>query len=156
MSCDVSIQSIEPRITPSYLSSKDQAKEHTNHTECVHHFFEHPFVLPDSVPDHLVEFPGELDVTVPPRSPPRPIVWKPQITAQSTKSPHSHRGQRVRELEEGCLLLAHFKSHGRIHQPFDIIECKPIRSSPQAINQRHGLVIDASLEIITRSPPQQL
>lgn len=154
MSCDVSTPSIEPHITPPYLSSKDQAKEHTNHTECVHHFFEHPFVLPDSIPDHLVEFPGELDVTVPPRSPLRPIVRKPQITAQPNKSPQSDRSQRVRELQDGCLLLAYFKSHGRIHQPLDIV-CKPLGSSLQATHQRHGLDIDASFGITLRPSSRQ-
>jgi hypothetical protein len=154
MSCDVSIPSIEPHISPPYLSSKDQAKKHTNHTECVHHFFEHPFVLPDSVPDHLVEFPGELDVTVPPRSPLRPIERKPPITAQPNRSPQSDRSQRVRELQEGSLLLAYFNSHGRIHESLDIV-CNPRGSPLQATNQRHGLDIDASFEIMLRPPPRQ-
>jgi hypothetical protein len=156
MSCDVSIPSIEPHITPPYLSSKNQAYENKGHSECLHHFFEHPFVLPDSIPDDLVEFPGELNVTVPTRSPLRPTFRKPQITAQPTKSPQSDRSQRVRELQEGSLLLAYFKSHGRVHQPFDTIVCKPL-GSLQATHQRHvpRLVIDASLEIIPRPPPQQ-
>jgi hypothetical protein len=154
MSCDVTIPSIESHITPPYLSSKDQAKKHTNHTKCVHHFFEHPFVLPDSVPDHLVEFPGELDVTVPPLRPLRPIVRKSPITAQPNRSPPSDRSQRVRELQEGSLLLAYFKSHARIHQPLDIIECTPLGSSLQATHQSY--VPGLSLEIIPRPPPQQL
>ena len=125
MSCNVPIPSIEAYITPPHLSSRTGAPDHL---KCLHHFFEHPFVLPDSAPDNLVEFPGELDTTVPPRSPSRPIVRKPPTLAHLDELPSSERYQRVRELLEGSLLLAHFKLHGAARQLRDTLMRKPLGS----------------------------
>lgn len=98
MSCDVSIPSIEAHITPSHLHTENPAHGDEGHSECLHHFLEHPFVLPDSIHDDLVEVPGELIITAPPRSPPFFIVQKPSITAQPNKSPQFERDQQVRGL----------------------------------------------------------
>lgn len=137
MSCDVSIPSIEAHITPPHLQSEIRVHENNGHSGCLHHFFENSFVLPDSVPDDLVEFPGELEITAPPRSPPCLIVRKPPSTAQPNKSPQPKRSQRVRELLEGSLLLAHFKRHGRAHQPPNTTVRKPLGSLLQATHQKH-------------------
>lgn len=110
MSCNVSIPLVEAQITPLYLSSKDRTNEHRDDTECLHYLFENPFVLPDSVPDDLVEFAGELNITIPPRSVPRTTIRKPPITARPKKSPPSEHNRRVRELLEGSPLLAHFQT----------------------------------------------
>lgn len=133
MSCDVSIPSIEAHITPPHLRSENRTPENEGHSECLHHFFKHPYVLPDSVPDDLVEFPGELKITAPPRSPPCSVVRKPPITAQRNNSPQSVLSQQVRELLEGGLLLAQLKHHGRAHQPVS----RPPGSLLQATHQRH-------------------
>ena len=74
MSCNVSIPSIEAHITLLHLSSKDRTNEHKKHNECVDYFFENSFVLPDSVPDDLVEFPGEMDIEIPSRSPSHSVI----------------------------------------------------------------------------------
>lgn len=157
MSCNVSISSIEEHITPPHLSSKDWTNEHRNHTECVHHFFETPFVLPDSVSDDLVEFPGELKITRPPRSPPRSVIRKPSITAQPNESPQSEHNRRARELLEGSLLLAHFKSHGSARQPLGTTMRKPLGTLLQATHQKKlpRLAIKTSSKSIPRPPPQQ-
>lgn len=156
MSCDVSIPSIEAHITPLHPSSKNRTGENKGHSECLHHFFEHPFVLPASVPDTLIEFPGELDVTIPPRSSPRPVVRKPPITAQPNKSTQSDRNQRERALLEDSLLLAHFKSHPRVHQPPDTTVSNPLGSLLQSMHQKYipRQSLNAYFKNIRRQPPQ--
>jgi len=133
MSCDVSIPSIEAHITLPHLQSDNRTFEHESHSECLHHFLEHPSVLPDSVPDDLVEFPGELKITAPPQSPPCSVIRKPPITAQRNNSPQFDLNQQVRELLEGGLLLAQLKHHGRAHQPVS----RPMKSLLRATHQKH-------------------
>lgn len=133
MSCDVSTPSIEAHITPLDLRPDNRTHEDEGHSECFHHLSEHPFVLPDSVSDDLVEFPGELKTTTPPRSPPCSVVRKPPITAQRKNSPQSDLSQQVRELRKGGLLLAQLKHHGRAHQPVS----RPLGSLLQTTHQRH-------------------
>jgi len=153
MSCNVSIPSIEEHITPPHLWAKDQTNEHRKHTESLHYFFEQPFVLPDSVPDDLVEFPGELKTTSPPRSPPRTTIRKLPITAQPKESPQSERNQRARELLEGGLLLAHLKSHGSARQPLGTAMRKPLGTLLQATHPKHA--INSVSKSIRMPPPQQ-
>ena len=133
MSCDVSIPSIEAHNTPPHVQSDNRTPEDEGHSECLYHFFEHPFVLPDSAPDDLVEFPGELKMTAPPRSPPCSVLQKPSITAQRNQSPQIDRNEQVRELLEGGLLLAQLKHHGRAHQPVS----RPLGNLLRATHQKH-------------------
>jgi hypothetical protein len=157
MSCNVPIPSIEAYITPPHLASKTGAHENPDHHKCLHHFFEHPFVLPDSVPDGLVEFPGELNTTVPPRSPPRPIVRKPPTLAHLHELPQSERNKRVRDLLEGSLLLAHFKLHAGARQIRDTPMRKPLGSL--LLQEAHQkllprLAINTFSRNIPRQPPR--
>ena len=138
MSCDVSVPSIEAHIPAPDLQSNNQARENEGHSECPHHFSGYPFVLPDSVPDDLVEFPGELKLTAPRQSHPCLLVRKPPTTAQPTKAPPFERSQRVRELLDGSSLpLAHLKSHGHARHPPNTTARKPLGSLPQATRQEH-------------------
>jgi hypothetical protein len=156
MSCNVPISSVEAHITPPHLASKTGAHENRNHLKCIHHFYEHPFVLPDSAPDNLVEFPGELDTTVPPRSLPRPIVRKPPTLAHLNELPSSERYQRVRELLEGSLLLAHFKLNGGARQPRDTLMRKPLGHLLPATQQKNFSrhTVNTFSKKVPRPPPR--
>jgi hypothetical protein len=156
MSCDVSIPSIEAHITPTHLPSKDRTHRNESHTECFHYFLEQPFVLPDSVPDALVEFPGELKIAAPPKGPSRPVIQKPPITAQPSKSPQLERNQRLRELLEDSSLLLYFKHHGSARQPLDTTIRKPLGSLQQATHQAQSprRATDAFSRKVWRLQPQ--
>lgn len=79
MSCDVPIPSIEDHITPPHLS-KYQTFENGDYSRCPHYFMRHPFVLPESIPDHLVKFPRRRNRTARPELPRLPAAWEPSKT----------------------------------------------------------------------------
>jgi len=96
MSCNVPIPSIEEHVTPPDMSPSIKTHEQTDHDQCLHHFFEHPYALPDSLPDDLVAFPPKF-------KPPRlPATLKPPTLSQPTEPPKAVRKSQFRELL-GCI-----------------------------------------------------
>jgi hypothetical protein len=110
MSCNIPIPSIEAHITPPHMSPSIKARNQEDHLECLHHFFEQPYVLPESLPDDLVAFPI-------PKDPHPPAFLEPPILAQLKEPPKAERHQQDRELLGSIPLNATPKRHDTVQPP---------------------------------------
>jgi len=145
MSCNVPMPSIEAHVTPRNLS-KNRTYENKGHSKCLHNFFEHPFVLPDSVPDDLVAGPKKASIF---------RKNQPPTIAPPSKSPPSERNRQVRELLEASQLLASLKHHGRTNQPLNTTVHKPPGTLLQSVKETHfpRLAANAFFRNLPMPPP---
>jgi hypothetical protein len=84
------------------MSPSIKTHNQKDHDNCLHHFIEQPYVLPESLPDDLVAFPKRLEKTPIPKPRRPPAILKPPTPVKSTKSPKAVQKRRFRETL-GCI-----------------------------------------------------
>jgi len=119
MSCNIPVPSIERHRTPPHMSLSIMTSEKDDHNECLHYFYEQPFVLPESLPDDLVAFPEKFENETMSESPHPRAILKPAMSAQLGELERIEQVPRLCELHHSATLVASLKSHDNNPRPLN-------------------------------------
>lgn len=150
MSCNIPVPSIERHRTPPHMSPSIMTSEKDDHNECLHYFYEQPFVLPESLPDDLVAFPKELEKAAISESSHPPAVLEPSMTVGVSELERILQVPRRCALLGGAALITSLRRHDDNPQPLNtsmprtpgtLLEERHMKHFPKLATDAHSRTI---------------